>query len=383
MTEKLFYADAYIFSFDAVAVSCEQNKKKYNITLDRSAFYPEGGGQPGDSGKLVFGDQTVFVSDTQEKDGDIFVIADKPVAAGTAVHCEINRGDRMNNMVKHSGEHIFAGFASQLFGCRNVGFHMQKDGVGIDFDVQLTKEQLDEIEDRTNDKIRENVAVRTFFPTEDELENTEFRSKKEIEGDIRLVEIPGCDMCACCGTHVRTTGEVGIVKCVQFENYKGGTRLLLKIGKDAVEDYRARNDELLTVAAMFSAKPDTVASCAEKFLSKSEEMRVEIASLKEKLFSVMAEDLKPGRITADITDAIPPADIMTYADIIMKKYGAGLVFAGNDENGYKFALCAGDETDAVFALMKEKLGARGGGRNGSCQGQTAATREQITAFIAG
>ena len=382
MTERLYYNDAYIFEFDATVTACEPDKKKYKITLDRSAFFPEGGGQPGDTGTIRYNDTVINVLDTQESNGNIYVVCNKPVDVNTVVHCEIDKAFRMANMVKHSGEHIFAGFANKLYGCKNVGFHMQSTAVGIDFDVQLSKDQIEKIENLTNEKIRENVEIRTFFPTDTELENTEFRSKKEIDGELRLVEIPDCDMCACCGTHVKYTGEIGIVKCVQFENYKGGTRLLLKIGADAIDDYRMRNDALLTVGTMLSAKPETTVACAEKFMAKSDEMRLEIATLKEKLYTVMAKNLTPGeKFTADITDTMPPADIMTYADIIMKKYGTGLVFSGCDKS-FKFALCAGEKTDEIFAELKEKLGAKGGGRNGSCQGQTTASLDEIRAFIA-
>ncbi|HHU84454.1 MAG TPA: hypothetical protein GXZ23_04710 [Clostridiales bacterium] len=377
MTKKLYYDNAYIFDFTASVTKCIDCENKYKIYLDESVFFPEGGGQNGDRGWI----NDIPVLDTQEDGDDIYVITEKCIEVGTKVDCKIDREFRMENMIKHSGEHIFSGFCCNTFDCNNVGFHMGTDGVGVDFDKQLTAEDIAKIEDMTNDKIRENIDIVCLFPSKDEAENIDFRSKKEVDGDIRLVKIEGADLCACCGTHVKKTGEIGIVKCVSFENYKGGTRLLLKIGADAVVDYRNRNDELLKLCAMFSAKPDTAVQNAEIFMNKSEGMKMEIAALKKELYELRAEkvDVKNGLGYA-VCEVMPPADIMSYCDAIRKIHGNALVIAGNDESGYKFALC-GDNIDGVFAEMKEELNARGGGRNGSMQGQLVTSQSQISAFI--
>ena len=363
MTEKLYYEYPYTFSGETNVTRCVSDKKNFRIYIDKSLFFPEGGGQPGDKGSIG----GIEVLDTQEDGEDIYLVTREPLDTG-AYNTFVNREYRMKNSVAHSGEHIFSGFVCRLFNCNNVGFHMGDEGITVDFDTVLSAEDIYKIEKLSNAKIRENIEIVCSFPDENTIQKTDFRFKKEIAGKLRLVEIPGCDICACCGTHVARTGEVGIVKCVSFESHRGGTRLLLKAGESALEHYSMCAGVLPKTASLFSAKPEEAFQAAEKYIAKTEELKLRYSSMKKELFRLKAEKIQPvNGVAVALEEELVQADIITFADILKACYGTGLVYSGNEKDGYKFVLC-GDRADEIFVKMKA-YGAVGGGRNGCIQGR--------------
>ena len=242
MTEKLFYLDSHLFEFEAEVLSCREAKRGWEIVLDRTAFFPEGGGQPYDTGSIG----PVRVLEVHEREGEILHLCDRELAPGTYA-CAVDGEQRLRRMQNHSGEHVFSGLTHRQYGAENVGFHMAADCMTIDFDKELTWEQLSQIEYEANLVVRANLPVRTRFPSPEELAALEYRSKKELAGAVRIVEIPGVDRCACCAPHVNTTGEIGLVKLLTAERHRGGVRLTLLCGMDAIDDYRRKQDSAAAV----------------------------------------------------------------------------------------------------------------------------------------
>ena len=192
-TEKLYDQDAFLREFDAVVTECYEGKDgSCLVTLDRTAFYPEGGGQPADHG--VLGGAAVL--DVQEREGRVLHTCDRPLPVGRTVRGVIDWGRRFDHMQQHSGEHIVSGMLCAAFSCDNVGFHMGADTVIIDYNAPMTWEQVLEVEDRANRYIWENHLFRAYYPTPEELAVLPYRSKKAIEGPVRITEFPGADRCA-------------------------------------------------------------------------------------------------------------------------------------------------------------------------------------------
>ena len=231
MTEKLYYNDPFCKTFTATILSCTREKSGYAVTLDRTAFYPEGGGQPADHGVLG----GASVTDTREKDGEILHFCDRPLPVGEAVEGEIDWSRRFDFMQQHSGEHIVSGILCGKFHCDNVGFHIGHDLVTIDFNARLTPEDVLEVERLANRYVWEDHPIDISFPSPDQLEALDYRSKKALTGQVRIVAWPGADCCACCGTHVRSSGQVGMIKLVSCQNFREGVRIELAAGGRALD----------------------------------------------------------------------------------------------------------------------------------------------------
>ena len=259
MTEKLYDKDSHLKEFEGTVLSCEKSGEKYAVTLNGTAFFPEGGGQRSDRGCI--GD--AYISDVQIKNGEILHFADKPLNIGQVYNCKIDFDFRFRNMQNHSGEHIISGIVHKLFGFNNVGFHLGAE-MTVDFDGELTRRQLDEIEDLANKAVYENLPVKAYYPSDEELKNLDYRSKLDLKENVRIVEIKGVDVCACCAPHVKATGEIGVIKILDFEKYKGGVRLLVKCGRDALCDYREKYESVLEISNLLSAKRFDVSNAVSK-----------------------------------------------------------------------------------------------------------------------
>ena len=260
MTEKLYDKDSYLQEFQATVISCEQkNENTWRMVLDKTAFFPEGGGQTGDTGWL----NDVEVVDTHEKNGVIYHETKAPLEAGTQVAGKIDFAARFDKMQQHTGEHILSGIVCSTYNYNNVGFHLSSEITTLDFDGELSTEQVRELEIRVNQAIHENIPVKVKFPTKDELAEMDYRSKIEIEGQVRIVEIPGIDRCACCAPHVKTTAEVGLLKIQSCDRHRGGCRLTIVCGMRALKDYQQKQESVGKVSAALSAKPEKIAEAVE------------------------------------------------------------------------------------------------------------------------
>ena len=273
-TRRLYYEDVYKKEFIATVVECREQKKGYAVILDESAFYPEGGGQPSDVGTL--GDAKV--TEVHEKDGELLHYTDKTLEVGAKVEGKIDWARRFDLMQQHSGEHMVSGIIHEKYGYDNVGFHMGSDAVTLDLDGVIAPEELPEFERQVNEAIEKNLEIEVFYPTREELEHIDYRSKKEIEGQVRIVRIGDYDTCACCGTHVERTGEIRLIKLLGLQNYKGGVRISMLTGKDAIDDYEKKHATIQEATHLLSVKPDQVDSGIRKLLEAN-------AALKSKLIA--------------------------------------------------------------------------------------------------
>ena len=377
--EKLFYEDTYIKTFEAKVILCVPGKKApYEVILDRTAFYPEGGGQPADHGMLG----TAHVLDVHEKDGHVVHYVDEPLEEGSCVQGTIDWERRFTHMQNHSGEHLLSGLIHQHYGYDNVGFHMGQEEVTIDFNGPLTAEQVETLELEANSLIYKDVPVVITYPTPEELHNMEYRSKKELTGQVRIVEIPGGDVCACCGTHVRTTGEIGIIKVTSLMNYKGGVRMSMLCGQMALRDYEKKQKLVTRISNLLSAKPETIADAVEKLKSDSNAKDAKVNQLYQKLFQFKAESL-PDREKPLLVkeEDLNPVQLRQYCTLLYEQGKGNVVLACSEERGvWKYAV--GSATVDVRPISKKLNGAlngRGGGSNLMAQGTFQASWEEIEA----
>ena len=244
MTDKLYEEDAYLREFEAEVTGCVPAEGGWLVTLDRTAFYPEGGGQPADTGTLG----GARVLDVHEQEGEILHTTDAPLPVGDRTAGAIDWEARFSRMQQHTGEHIVSGVIHRLFGLDNVGFHMGRDAVTIDLNGELTADDLTRVERLANEAVWENLPVGVEYPAPEALAALDYRSKKELTGRVRIVTVPGSDVCACCGTHVRRTGEIGVIKLLTSQRYKGGVRVWLLCGDRALTDYNEKNAQAYAVS---------------------------------------------------------------------------------------------------------------------------------------
>ena len=374
MTEKLYDKDSHLKEFTGVVLSCEKAGEKYTVTINQTAFFPEGGGQQSDRGYI--GD--AYISDVQIKNGEILHFADKPLSVGQAYDCKLDFDFRFRNMQNHSGEHIISGIVHRLYGFNNVGFHLGAE-MTMDFDGELTRRQLDEIEDLANKAVYENLPVKAYYPTDEELKSLDYRSKLDLKENVRIVEIKGVDVCACCAPHVKATGEIGIIKILDFEKYKGGVRLLVRCGADALRDYREKYKNALEISNLLSAKQFEVSAAVVRLNEQLSAEKAETAALKKRLIAEKAAGFAPDTDkTAVFENGLDIKELQLLADALCKKAG-GIrgAFSGAD-GAFSFAIC-GEETalGEFFAKFKAAFNTRGGGRNGIRQGTVCADRAEI------
>ncbi|MBQ6267105.1 MAG: hypothetical protein IJK64_04970 [Clostridia bacterium] len=375
MTERLYETDSYCASFDAQVLACMAEDGRYAVTLDRTAFFPEGGGQPGDVGTLG----GARVLDTQLRGGDPVHLCDRPLSG--AVHGELDFDRRFTLMQQHSGEHIFSGVVHSVCGWNNVGFHMGETAVTVDFDGRITPEELLRIEKLANEAIYRNLPIEILCPSPDEAERYSYRSKKEVEGQLRLTRIPGVDLCACCGTHVARTGEVGIIKVTDCMNYKGGVRVTLQIGRRALADYREKNAQTAAVSALLCAKPYEIAAAVEKLQEKNKALDFALGGVKRQLFAALCADAG-GETACRFYPGGSAEDARQLADALAEHVTLAAAFAGADGD-YKYALASRTaDVRAVAKALNAACGGRGGGKPQLAQGAVTATKETITAFFA-
>lgn len=377
MTKRLYENDSYLRTFEATVEACEPCEGGFAVTLDQTAFFPEGGGQPADWGTLG----GVAVTDVQEAEGIITHLCAAPLAVGQTVTGELYFERRFLHMQLHSGEHILSGLIHQLTGLDNVGFHMGSAAVTIDFNGPVPAETLQKAERLANETIWKNEAIELLYPTREELPAIPFRSKKEIAGQVRLVKIPGADLCACCGTHVSRTGEVGIVKVIDCQNYKGGVRITLHAGSRALAHYDAENRLLREAGVLLKAPPEEVPAAIEKLLQKQEALRYQFNMLTRKLNEMQCAAIPSGqKHYCAFTQAEDANEIRAFCDMLCQKVTVAAVFAVG-EQGTKY--CIGSRTKDVRPLAKalnEAFQGRGGGKPEMVQGSVTAEEETLRRF---
>ena len=378
-TEKLYYADPFLKEFTATVLDCQAGKNGYTVTLDRTAFYPEGGGQPADHGTL----DGAAVTDVHEKNGVIFHNVDRAVEIGKTVSGFIDWARRFDHMQQHSGEHICSGLICGRYGCDNVGFHMGTDIVTIDFNADIPWEELLEIEGQANRYIQEDHPIDIQFHRGAELDAIDYRSKKPLEGDVRIVAFPGADCCACCGTHVLRSGQVGLVKFLSVQKFREGVRIELLCGQRAL-DYLSRTwEQAKTIGQHLSVKPVDAAAAVERLEGELSALKMRCTGLEETVFAgIAAEQAGKGNVLL-FQPPMKPDSVRKLADAVSKACGGlAAVFAGEGSH-YAYALGRADGQDisAAVKALNGTLHGRGGGRNGFAQGSVEAAQSAIEAFF--
>ena len=381
MTEKLYDADSHLWEFSARVISCEKAGEHWAVTLDRTAFFPEGGGQAADTGTL--GEARVL--DVQEVSGEILHHTDTPLPAGELVRGRLNWEQRFRRMQNHSGEHILSGLVHARYGFRNVGFHLGDGDVTVDFDGELTRAQLEELETAVNLAIAENRTVTCWYPPKEELASLDYRSKLELTENVRLVRIEGYDLCACCAPHVSQTGEIGSMHILDHMRHRGGVRLHMLCGLDAMEDARARYQATLAISGLLSVPQLDTPSAVRRVLGELEETKQALGDARRQLLQMKAAALR--ETEGDRCLFEPELDMLSLRELVnlgMEKTGGiCAAFAGRDGD-WKYII--GSRTCDLRIKAKEinaAIGGRGGGRPEMIQGSCTATRQQIEAYFHG
>ena len=387
-TEKIYYADSHLFSFTAdvlQGVSLEDGR--CTVILDRTAFFPEGGGQPADTGWI--GDARVL--DVHEKNGMILHYLDKLPSVWEDVPCRLDAEQRLRRMQNHSGEHVVSGLVHKNFGYENVGFHMGKECMTLDFSGELSREQMLDIERQANEAVRKNIPVVTSFPSQEVLETLVYRSKLELTENVRIVEIEGVDRCACCAPHVCSTGEIGVIKVLSCERHRGGVRVELICGMDALDNFNARQKSAMEISNMLSAKRAEIAEAVEHLITERNSLKVSLAAAETALIRMLAAS-RPEKEGNDVL--INPCGEMGISlseiarrelvNLIMPKCsGLVAVLQGSDEDGYQYII--GSTKLDLRKLTKEinaAIAGRGGGKSEMITGRCTAPAEEIRKYFA-
>lgn len=384
MTDKLYFLQPHLKDFSATVISCTPAENGlYALLLDRTAFFPEGGGQDSDEGYFTFGGEEIKVVSLADKGDEVVHYVKAPLTEGSIIEGHIDYELRFSRMQNHSGEHILSGIAHSLYGCNNVGFHMGKDEITLDFDIELSREQIDSLEALANRAVYQNVPFITLFPSEEELKELDYRSKKELSGRVRLVSVGGYDLCACCAPHVELSGEIGLIKIIGFIRYKGGVRLSILCGADAFAHYRHSHESIKGISVLLSAKHHEALPAVERLNTELSAAKAEASSIRSAYARLLLSSLKEVDGNHVIFDDI----LDTAARRALANGGAALcsgicaVFAKSG-NGYTYVMASTRlDLKALACEINAALGGRGGGSASMITGSVSADREKIKEYF--
>lgn len=376
---KLYYEDCQLKTFTATVQSCLQTDKGWLVTLSATAFYPEGGGQACDVG--VLGGARVL--DVREKDEQVVHLCDAPLEVGATVTGQIDWDHRFDLMQQHSGEHILSGLIHQTFGYHNVGFHMGKNAMEVDFDGPIPADALAELEYRANRAVWEDLPIHSYYPSREELPGVPYRRKKDLAWPVRIVEVPGHDLCACCGVHVKTTGQIGLIKILSCIKFHEGVRLEMLCGRRAYEYMCRVYEQNRIVSQTFSAKVLETGDTARRFADQLTQEKYRASGLEKRVFGAIAAGYKAAGDVVRFEEGLSSGAVRELADGIASVCGGtAAVFSGSDESGYSVCLVRHDgDVRELGNRMARELNGRGGGKPGFFQGSVKATRQAIEEFF--
>lgn len=374
---ELFYRDEYAREFDAEVISCQKGKKGYEVALSDTAFYPEGGGQPADRGTLG----QVNVLDVKRRNGEILHITDAPLEPGMTVHGVLDWERRFDHMQQHSGEHILSGVVHAQFGYDNVGFHMNDEVVTVDFNGPITWEEAMELEDKVNAYIWTDAESRELYPSEEELKAMDYRSKIELKGKVRLVEYPGADLCACCGTHVAHTGEIGLMKILSVSRHKDGVRMEMLFGGRAMKDYDRKHLLNTEFSCRLSAKPYETGEALQRVLDEMNAMKFRMQAMNERYYAMRATSIPVGEPVIFFNEpGMSMVEIRKFCDYLIStgKVKTAMIISPKDKESVNYVMGSADlNMRDVGKLLNEELHGRGGGRPEMVQGSFQAEAEAV------
>lgn len=384
-TIQLYNRDSQLQIFQAKVLTCKEeissdNTKVYVVTLDATAFFPEGGGQPSDRGNLNNAD----VFDVQEEDDIIYHWVSEPFTIGETVTGTINWVRRFDLKQNHTAEHIVSGLVYKNFDYDNVGFHLGSEAITIDFNGVLTEEDLKKVELEANQAVYKNLPIEVNYPSAEELNSMNYRSKKELSGDIRIVTIPGYDVCACCAPHVALTGEIGLIKITSCQKYKSGVRISMLSGTRALSDYTQKEKSVSDISVLLSAKPFEVQDAVRHLKEDNLSLKGQISNLQNQLLSFKAATVKEGTDSLTIFDNdIPPSLLRNYGNLLMERCnGLCAVFTSEDHISYKYVLVSKSLDVKPFAgRLNDAFGGKGGGSKEMVQGSLTGNKEALEKFM--
>ena len=373
---ELFCRDPYCREFDAEVVKCTPKGPCYEVVLDDTAFYPEGGGQPGDHGTL----NGIAVLDTRRVNGEIVHVTDAVLEAGQKVHGILDWERRFDHMQQHTSEHIVSGLIHQKYGYENIGFHLGPEVITLDFSGPMNEERMKEIEDAANEVIWKNVPVEISFPSEEELEKLEFRSKKELHGTVRIVTIPGADVCACCGTHLARTGEAGVIKLLSLQNRKDGARIEMTAGRRALRDYQTIFRNNRQISHLLSAKPYETASAVSRLIEEQGKQKAVLSALSaayaESRMGLFESDQK---LLLDFEMSMDSNSMRRFAKRLMEEKHCHTAAVFSEDPDAVHYVILSDEVNLrdLSRKLNQRLNGRGGGSAEMIQGALHAEKEEI------
>lgn len=414
MTEKLFYQDSHLREFTATVSECVPDGGQYQIVLDRTAFFPEGGGQYADTGWLeelpvsasvnAYADnagqsavektvhsmnmpqsvQRIQVLDVQESDGKIRHITDRPAEEGCLVSGCIDWEGRFMKMQQHTGEHIVSGLVHRRFGYDNVGFHLGSLDCTMDFNGEITKEELREIEYQANEAVAENLEIKVSYPSKEESRTLSYRSKIEIEGQIRIVTVPGYDVCACCAPHVERTGEIGMIKLTNVQRYKGGVRITMLCGFRALDDYGRKLSSVKHICAALCAKEDEVSEAVDHLREECAQLKQRLAEQQMKMLKMKAQEADGQGAVACLFEPELEGEAPRLLMNLVLERGHVLcaVFCGSVQDGYRYVIGSGSlDMRRLSREMNAVFSGRGGGKPEMAQGVLKGNEEELKQWL--
>ena len=384
MTVKLYDTDSYLSEFDCKVTDLYSDENYIYIITDRTAFFPEGGGQTCDKGsfnginveniQIINGEIVHFVKNSEEN-AEFFKI-------GTALQGKIDMKKRFSDMQQHSGEHIFSGIVNSLYGYNNVGFHLGSEIVTLDFDGELNEDDICKVENLVNEAIWKNLEIKVTLPSREELANIKYRSKIEIEGQVRIVEIPGVDICACCAPHVRFTGEIGIVRVVNFERYKGGTRVSILCGERALLDLRHKLKQNRLVSNLTSSKQDETAAAVERLKNENDKLKYDLIGMTRDFLTLKSESISEGEKIIIFDDKLQGKLLQDFTLSLMDKAGRFAACFSGENGSYRYCIVSRNvNLQPLAKALNAEFSGRGGGKPEIIQGSLMAGNEdEIRAF---
>ena len=379
MTEKLYEQDAFLSQFEGKVLSCEKGKKGFDLVLDRTAFYPEGGGQPYDTGTLG----GAKVLEVHNREGEIVHTCDAPLEPGRTITGVIDWDRRFDLMQQHSGEHIISGILCRLYRCDNVGFHLGAETVTIDYNTDISWEQALEAERLANEAVWADRETEITYPSPAELAALDYRSKKELAGQVRIVEFPEADRCACCGTHVASAGQVGLVKVLSCQKFREGVRMEILCGARALRYLSGAYDQARAIGQRLSVKPLETLAAVERLEGALAAGKERLAELEQIGFAAIAAGEAGRGDVLLFQSPMRPDSLRRLADAVGKSCGGlAAVFSGEGEKwSYALVRAGGADISSLVKELNQALHGRGGGRNGFAQGSVQAAREEIESFF--
>ncbi len=380
---KIFYENVDMTDFTATVVSCEQEENGlFSILLDATAFFPEEGGQTADKGTL----NGIPVLDVQIKNDLIYHYVETEFPVGSTVTGHVDWAQRFDFMQQHSGEHIISGLVHERFGYKNVGFHLSVNEVTLDFDGTLTPEEIALIEQRANEVIWQNLPIEITYPSKDELATLSYRSKIEIAGQVRIVTIPGVDVCACCAPHVSATGAIGMIKITSCQSHRGGVRLTIVCGERALTDYNRKQSSVTAISVALSAKQEAVADAVFKIKEDVRQQQERINRLQAQYLALSLSTLPaPSKqehaiLFVERMDTIALRN--TVNELTSRYSGWCAIFSGNEADGWQFIIGSSSmDCNTLAQSLRQELNVRCGGSKAMIQGSVSATKQQIAALL--